>query len=205
MRIVKRGEKPKEQFTLVPNGIWTDPRLSVESRSLLGYLLSLPPDWDTDREKIAQKIGVGAKRVATRLQELEEAGYVERKQTGPRDWILYISCLSRFDTSRNDGKKDVPVSNQHKQNVPVSNVPTQNRHTTNKTDSTKTDKRKKKYVVTRRGSKKPRGEEGLLRRAQVWMEKNTHGEFPPSLNELHEFLGTDTPSETVRRIWEQSL
>jgi hypothetical protein len=83
--------RPRERFTIIPDGTLRDIGLSYAARGLLGELLSRPDDWHTTlaeiidraaRERGGRKPGTGAsdsRRVLTAAwRELETAGYLRR-------------------------------------------------------------------------------------------------------------------------------
>lgn len=75
----------KGRFTVVPNAIFNDDRLSLGSKGLLGYLLSLPGNWQVRHDQLQYQLGVGRKLLSKLLLELEEAGYLERDLEQARD------------------------------------------------------------------------------------------------------------------------
>jgi hypothetical protein len=75
----------KGRFTVVPNAIFNDDRLSLGSKGLLGYLLSLPGNWQVRHDQLQYQLGVGRKLLSKLLLELEEAGYLERDLQQARD------------------------------------------------------------------------------------------------------------------------
>src|SRR4030081_2523529 len=75
----------KGRFTVVPNAIFNDDRLSLGAKGLLGYLLSLPGNWQVRHDRLQYKLGVGRKLLNKLLLELEEAGYLARDEEQARD------------------------------------------------------------------------------------------------------------------------
>jgi hypothetical protein len=75
----------KGRFTGVPNAIFNDDRLSLGSKGLLGYLLSLPGNWQVRHDQLQYQLGVGRKLLSKLLLELEEARYLERDLEQARD------------------------------------------------------------------------------------------------------------------------
>jgi hypothetical protein len=72
-------------FTIVPNAIFNDRRLSIEAIGLLGYLLSRPPNWRARHGHLRKTLGMGRLRFERATWELMSAGYVERDMEQPRD------------------------------------------------------------------------------------------------------------------------
>jgi hypothetical protein len=77
--------KHKGRFTVVPNAIFNDDRLSLGAKGLLGYFLSLPGNWQLLHRNLQYKLGIGRKLLNKFLLELEEAGYLSRDEEQARD------------------------------------------------------------------------------------------------------------------------
>ncbi|NPV23378.1 hypothetical protein [Bradyrhizobium aeschynomenes] len=77
MTIVRREHKA--QFTIVPNAVFADPRLSIEAKGVLGYLLSRPHNWHVRLDHIGRTLLVGRKKLQRIFRELIAAGYVTRE------------------------------------------------------------------------------------------------------------------------------
>lgn len=76
--IVRRRHNGR--FAALPNAIWTDERLSVEAKGVLGYLLSRPHNWNVRLAQIGRALHVGKDRLQGIFRELTAAGYVSREQ-----------------------------------------------------------------------------------------------------------------------------
>ena len=77
--------KHKGRFTVVPNAIFDNDRLSLGAKGLLGFLLSRPGNWQVRHYQLQQKLDVGRKLLIRLLIELEEAGYLARDEEQGRD------------------------------------------------------------------------------------------------------------------------
>ena len=77
MTIVRREHRA--HFTIVPNALFTDTRLSVEAKGVLGYLLSRPHLWRVRLEYVGRTLKVGRKKLQRIFRELIGAGYVTRE------------------------------------------------------------------------------------------------------------------------------
>jgi len=76
--IVRRVHRA--HFTILPNAIFTDERLSIEAKGVLGYLLSRPHKWSVRLEQVASTLRIGRKKLQRIFRELISAGYVTREQ-----------------------------------------------------------------------------------------------------------------------------
>jgi hypothetical protein len=83
MTIVRREHRA--QFTIVPNAIFRDDRLSIEAKGVLGYLLSRPHNWQVRLDHIGRTLRVGRKKLQRIFRELIGAGYVTREQLRTTD------------------------------------------------------------------------------------------------------------------------
>lgn len=69
-------------YTVISNDCIRDSRLSFKARGLLVLLLSYPDGWKVNTEHLStQSEKDGKSAVSSALKELEEIGYLERKQT----------------------------------------------------------------------------------------------------------------------------
>jgi Mn-dependent DtxR family transcriptional regulator len=69
----------RADFTIVPNAVFADTRLSIEAKGVLGYLLSRPRKWRVRPEHVARTLNVGCKKLQRIFRELIGAGYVTRE------------------------------------------------------------------------------------------------------------------------------
>jgi hypothetical protein len=75
----------KSHYACIPNGTLEDPRLSLDTRGLLAFLLSKPEDWIIRASQIRRDFGIGQVVQQRIFRELERAGYLERKVLQGRD------------------------------------------------------------------------------------------------------------------------
>ena len=116
MAIIRNRRKDK--FSIINNDTLNDDRLSFKARGLLAYMLSKPDDWQfyvSELQKHSQKDGRRA--IESALKEIQEAGYLQRKQMHKKDgsfdkveWLL----------------TDRPAFSPQAQNVQAQNVQAQN-------------------------------------------------------------------------------
>jgi hypothetical protein len=81
---IRRGVH-KGNFTIVPNAIFNDVRLSIEAIAVLVYLITRPPHWEIRHRQLQGILGIGRDLLKRCLIELIRAGYVMRDNEQPRD------------------------------------------------------------------------------------------------------------------------
>jgi hypothetical protein len=86
--------KHKGRFTVVPNAIFNDDRISLAAKGLLGYLLSRPGNWDVRHDQLQRQFSIGRKLLSTLLMELEKTGYLERDEEQGRDEYNRFTTLN---------------------------------------------------------------------------------------------------------------
>jgi hypothetical protein len=94
MPIIRGKHSFDGHFTQLPNSWVRDTRLSYKARGLLAELMSHAVGFEVSRERLARNGQDGDRAIRTAIQELEDAGYLERSQTrhedgrmGPALWI----------------------------------------------------------------------------------------------------------------------
>lgn len=96
-------QKRKERFSIVDNKVIEDERLSFKARGLLIYMLSKPDDWQFYTDELAKRSSKdGVSAIKSALNEIENAGYLTRKQGHKKngqftsqDWLLTdVSMIS---------------------------------------------------------------------------------------------------------------
>lgn len=76
--IIRR--KHSGNFAVVPNRTANDESLKADTLGVLVYLLAKPQDWKVSISDLRKRFDMGRNRVYAILQELTEAGYVEKVQ-----------------------------------------------------------------------------------------------------------------------------
>lgn len=68
-------------YTVMSNHHLRNPGLSLKAKGLLSQMLSLPDNWDYTLAGLAKINAEGKDAIRAAVRELEEAGYIERRQT----------------------------------------------------------------------------------------------------------------------------
>lgn len=104
-KIKKRYE---EHYTVVDNDLVKDNRLTWKARGILLYLWSMPDDWEYREIEVARHAKDGRASLRAGLDELEQFGYLTRKQDHKKDgkfstntWTIGDKPLFDFPTTGN--------------------------------------------------------------------------------------------------------
>ena len=105
-----------KNFTVISNDIFKDTRLSFKAKGLLTTMLSCPKNWNYTIEGLSKLSTDGKASIRSALNELEEYGYLERKQLRNEkgaftdtEYIVYEQPMSDFR------KTDKPTSDKRTQ------------------------------------------------------------------------------------------
>lgn len=102
----------KADYTVIPNALAQDKRLSFEARGLLVLLLSMPANWHINKSWVEEQSGNCGRDKTNRLfRELQEAGYIRKKTihdekgliTGT-DWLIYPASETSAKSNCTTGK-----------------------------------------------------------------------------------------------------
>ena len=87
--------------TILTNEFLQNKEISLTAKGLLGYMLSLPDNWDFTIKGIAEQTNESEYKITKTLQELESKGYHTKKhiyENGRiKDWIYYVFAEPRQD------------------------------------------------------------------------------------------------------------
>ena len=144
---VFRIDKTKD-YTVMSNCHLRDKRLTLKAKGLLSQMLSLPEDWDYTLTGLSQINRESKDAIRTAVNELERAGYVERRQTtddrgkfSVNEYIIHESPMeqpsSAYPSSENPTTENPSTGN------PSSENPTQLN-----TKKSKTEKQNKERSIT---------------------------------------------------------
>lgn len=156
-----------EDYTVLPNRIVRDPRLSLRDKALLWYMLSKPPDWKFTRENIVASMDKdGETSIRSGVKNLEQAGYlvITKAQRCKGKFPETIWTVYDIPQLQNADVVTPYVENQHTDNAPQLQ------------NAVKEKKRKKK-----RKKNKPYVGNNPVVKAQEMKPKiyAPHGGFPP--------------------------
>jgi hypothetical protein len=128
---VFRVEKSKD-YTVMSNYHLRDSALSLKAKGLLSQMLSLPEGWDYTLSGLAQINREGVAAIRTAVEELEEAGYIVRRQTTGEDgkfssneYVIHEqpvcdSPLCDFPITDNPSTEKPLAENQTQLNIDIS-------------------------------------------------------------------------------------
>lgn len=104
--IIKLKKQSTRGFTMVPNVLLADKRLSAKAKGIWVYLYSKPDDWSFESGRIADDFADGRDAIRAGLKELEDTGWMERKKEADRTmtYILYWEANDGKPVIDNDGK-----------------------------------------------------------------------------------------------------
>jgi hypothetical protein len=90
----------RQHFTVLPNLVLRDHRLSFRATGLLGYLLSLRDGTPIDSTSLGEQRPEGRDAIQTAFRELRSAGYVaQRKEQQPNGrWITVTEITDEPET-----------------------------------------------------------------------------------------------------------
>lgn len=127
---VFRVEKSKN-YTVMSNHHLRNTELSLRAKGLLSQILSLPEGWDYTIAGLANINKEGKDAVRAAVQELEKAGYIERRQTmdpggkfSSNEYVVYESPRSVSPLSENPSTVN-PSTEKPSTGKPLTGNPTQ--------------------------------------------------------------------------------
>ena len=115
--------KKKTDYTVISNVFLRDERLSLKSKGLLAYVLSLPNDWVLYVSELAKNHKDGTSAIYSAFKELTELGYVRRKREridgklGGIDYIISETPILENLNVENLNQENLNQENQQLQNT----------------------------------------------------------------------------------------
>ena len=79
MTIVRREHRA--HFTIVPNAMFLDERLSIEAKGVLGFLLSRPHKWQVRLDHVGRTLRIGRKKAATHFPGVDQRRLCDTRAT----------------------------------------------------------------------------------------------------------------------------
>lgn len=101
--------KIKDNFTIIPNSIIQDKRISVKALGLFVYLASKPSDWRFSSERISNDFRDGITSIRASLTELEKYNYLSRIKITESGKFKGIAYVINSDVAKADDVKTVGV------------------------------------------------------------------------------------------------
>ena len=105
-----------QNYTVMSNYHLRDTNLSLKAKGLLSQMLSLPENWDYTLSGLAHINKEGKDAIRATVRELEQAGYIQRRQTtdeagrfGANEYVIREVPLSLSPSSENP-TTDIPSS-----------------------------------------------------------------------------------------------
>ena len=109
----KLNNKIKDNFTIIPNDIIRNKKLSDRARFLFCYMASMPDEWKFYQGVMAKELGYTKDTLRKYIEELLQTGYLNREQrreTGKfdsYDYTLNFSpCMENTDTVKTRNGKN---------------------------------------------------------------------------------------------------
>lgn len=162
-----RVEKSKD-YTVMSNHHLRSTELSLKAKGLLSQMLSLPEDWDYTLAGLAAINKEGVDSIRSAVQELENVGYIQRRQTqdsggkfSGNEYVIYETpvtvspLLENPTTVENDASPllDFPITEKPSTDNPLSEKPLSENPTQLNIDILSKDISKKKNKKEKRGPK----------------------------------------------------
>ena len=148
---VFRVEKTRD-FTVMSTHHLRDKRLTLKAKGLLSQMLSLPEDWDYTLAGLAFINRESKDAIRSAVEELEKAGYLERRQTmdrrgqfGSNEYIIHEFPVEKLQSD--DPMPEKPLSAK-----PLSDNPTTENPTTEKPLTETSTQRNKKKTRTQKSN-----------------------------------------------------
>ena len=139
--MIVKSDKQEGNFTLVPNDLIYDNRLSWKAKGLLLYLLSKPPNWKPHPGDLLKQSTDGTDSIKSGMKELRKYGYAEiilKRQQGKftsREYVIYESPL----LNKNFKQENPPEGNSSTSETPSISNTELNNIETNDIDSNNSD------------------------------------------------------------------
>lgn len=121
--------KKEQNFTVISNDIFRDTRISFKAKGLLTTMLSCPPNWNYTIEGLSKISKDGKASIRSALAELEEYGYLERRQLRNEkgiftdvEYIVYENPITENPISENRKTDNSTSENRTQLNTYILNT-----------------------------------------------------------------------------------
>ena len=114
IRVIKN-----KNYTTISNQLFKNKGISLKAKGLMGYLLSLPNDWNLSINGIVACSKEGRRAIGNIINELIAAGYIERNQVRKNgkfigyDYFVFEQPKRPFaDTTNEDTQNSIQISKE---------------------------------------------------------------------------------------------
>lgn len=114
IRVIKN-----KNYTTISNQLFKNKGISLKAKGLMGYLLSLPNDWNLSINGIVACSKEGRRAIGNIINELIDAGYIERNQVRKNgkfigyDYLVFEQPKRPFaDTDNADTQNSKQISKE---------------------------------------------------------------------------------------------
>ena len=116
MPLIRGHHSFDDHFTQIPNAWLRDSRISLGAKGLLAQLLSHAPGWKISQESLGHANGIGRDAIRTLINELLDAGYLNRSEDRERTEKGYLGgyTYTTQDPTQDNPTQDNPL---HKNNI----------------------------------------------------------------------------------------
>ena len=130
-------------YTVMSNYHLRDKRLSLKAKGLLSQMLSLPEDWDYTLAGLCYINRESKDAIRTAIHELEQAGYIHRRQTTDRGGKFAGNVYTIYERPQGppsgEPSSEKPLSGNPTTGKPMPEKPTQRNIEKQNTDQSNTD------------------------------------------------------------------
>ena len=106
-----------EGFTMIPNGLIADQRVSLAAKALWAYIASKPEGWTFRRQAMASQLGICVNTLNKLCRELIGAGWLEREQIRVGKPANYRLSNPNFPVNQNLVHQNIVHQNLVHQNI----------------------------------------------------------------------------------------
>jgi predicted transcriptional regulator len=128
---VTQGPGPEDDFTLVSNTLMRDPSLTDRAKAVYLYMRSHRTGWQLNTSTIAEALGRSRNTIMSAINDLIEAGYVERIQGrigdgkfGTVEYIVHSTSRCANSEQRSDGVQELSTGCSNIEQASVQNLST---------------------------------------------------------------------------------